>query len=98
MICAGTPGQDRWTEDDKSPEEKGGLVAGHAYAVIQCIDAKGNKLMQLRNPWGKFEWDGDWSDRSNKWTEEMIREVNPVLDEEDGTFWMCFEDFQTQFT
>ena len=71
LICGGTPGQDRWTEDASKPDDKGGLVAGHAYAVIQCIEAKGNKLMQLRNPWGKFEWDGAWSDTSPQWTKDM---------------------------
>ena len=53
--------------------------------------------MQLRNPWGKFEWDGDWSDNSSLWTEEMKQEVNPILDEDDGTFWMSFEDFISNF-
>jgi calpain-15 len=28
--------------------------------------------MKLRNPWGnKGEWNGDWSDKSDKWTPEL---------------------------
>jgi calpain-15 len=34
-------------------------------------EALGNKLINIRNPWGQFEWEGDWSDKSEKWTEEM---------------------------
>jgi hypothetical protein len=35
----------------------------------------------MRNPWGGFEWDGDWSDNSNKWTEETIKAFGAVFDE-----------------
>jgi calpain-15 len=54
--------------------------------------------VNIRNPWGSFEWDGDWSDRSPLWTPQMINEVKPVLDEKDGTFWMSFDDFIQHFS
>lgn len=53
--------------------------------------------MNLRNPWGGFEWDGDWSDNSPLWTEEMKNLVKPNLEGNDGTFWMSFEDFVANF-
>lgn len=53
--------------------------------------------MNFRNPWGGFEWDGDWSDASPLWTEEMIKAFNATLDESDGGFWMSFEDFVKNF-
>jgi len=46
--------------------------------------------LNIRNPWGNFEWDGDWSDKSHLWTEDMIKGFNAVLDENDGSFWMSF--------
>lgn len=53
--------------------------------------------MNIRNPWGNFEWNGDWSDNSPLWTEDMIKAFNPVLDEFDGSFWMSFDDFANLF-
>ncbi len=53
--------------------------------------------MNIRNPWGKFEWDGAWSDNSEEWTEEMIDLFKPVFDANDGGFWMSFEDFFNKF-
>lgn len=49
-----------------------GLVSGHAYSLISCkVTSQGTKLVQLRNPWGCFEWTGDWSDGSELWTPEI---------------------------
>ena len=52
--------------------------------------------MQLRNPWGTFEWTGDWADDSPCWTPEIQAAVGFTA-EDDGTFWMCFEDMQRFF-
>ena len=39
-----------------------GLVSGHAYSLIAAkVLSNGQKLVQLRNPWGDFEWNGAWS-------------------------------------
>ena len=73
------------------------MVPGHAYSVIIVKEAKGHRLINVRNPWGSFEWTGDWSDKSALWTREMIELVKPHLDENDGTFWMSFEDFVKNF-
>lgn len=56
MICAATPGEDRFSEVARPLDELGGLVSGHAYSVIQVKEYKGIKLLNLRNPWGNFEW------------------------------------------
>ncbi len=53
--------------------------------------------MNIRHPWGKFEWDGAWADDSEEWTEEMIEIFKPVFDTNDGGFWMSFDDFIQKF-
>lgn len=35
-----------------------GIVASHAYSLISVHDFQGHKLYKIRNPWGKFEWNG----------------------------------------
>ncbi|KAH0622642.1 hypothetical protein JD844_025124 [Phrynosoma platyrhinos] len=79
-----------------------GLVASHAYTVtgirkVTCKHGPEN-LVRLRNPWGKMEWKGDWSDNSGKW--ELLNPKEKILlrrNFEDGEFWMSLQDFQTHF-
>lgn len=49
-----------------------------------------NTQVQLRNPWGTFEWDGDWSDKSEQWKAYpgVKTELWPNLADNDGCFWM----------
>ena len=98
LISASTPGKDKLTTG-KGKKPKAGLVPGHAYSIIQVkhYEDEDIKLINIRNPWGKFEWDGDWSDESDMWTEEMLEFFNPVLDSKDGSFWMSLQDFFPRF-
>lgn len=70
MIGAGSPaGSDTDTSEM-------GIVQGHAYSVLDVYEVEGNKLIQLRNPWGEeTEWLGAWSDKSKEWTERRRRIV-----------------------
>jgi hypothetical protein len=56
-------------------------------------------LVQLRNPWGKGEWEGAWSDGSDEWSEHPdVRSIVRPKEEEDGAFWMSWDDFCRVFT
>jgi calpain-15 len=96
LLAACTQGNDKFTEGE-GPDSKCGLVPGHSYTVIKLREVNGHKLLNIRNPWGEFEWDGDWSDTSALWTPEIIDEIQPNFDANDGTFWMSFEDFLRKF-
>lgn len=61
---------------DQALAEQQGIVPGHAYTLLsaaEVLDINGNtvRLVKLRNPWGSGEWNGDWSDNSPLWTEEL---------------------------
>lgn len=78
-------------------DESVGIVAGHYYTVINVVEIQGHQLLNLRNPWGTFEWKGAWSDGSREWTKQMISQLKPNFDPDDGQFWMSFEDFKSKF-
>jgi hypothetical protein len=79
LLGAGSPaGSD--SEANASPS---GIVQGHAYAILDVQDVDGNQLLRLRNPWGRKEWTGDWSDQSPLWTRRMKQKLNWV-DADDG--------------
>ena len=47
-------------------------------------------LIRLRNPWGKDEWKGAWSDGSKEW-EYLPDDVKN--DKIDGEFFIALDDF-----
>ncbi|XP_032083291.1 calpain-6 isoform X3 [Thamnophis elegans] len=89
-----------------------GLVKGHAYSVTSILkmsvgkkdlcSGKSKKLfmIRLRNPWGNKEWNGAWSDESDEWkkvTKSERTRLGLTL-ENNGEFWMTFEDWCKNFT
>jgi calpain-15 len=76
--------------------ESMGLIGSLAYAVLRVAEVP-DKIVKLRNPWSKVEWNGDWSDKSAKWTEALKQQLQ-LTQVEDGTFWMSFKDFIEYFS
>lgn len=97
--------------------DKMGLITGHAYTLMNVQtftpkkDAVGNitsktqetvRLVELRNPWGKKEWQGEWGDNDPRWKSDAV--LNSIFhpkktDEnpDDGKFFMDFADFEMFF-
>ncbi|XP_029633100.1 calpain-5-like [Octopus sinensis] len=89
-----------------------GLVKGHAYGLtcVKNIHLEGSGLfgmfgrekmpmVRLRNPWGQCEWKGAFSDGSPEWQkiDKNDRSKIGLTFEDDGEFWMTFEDFSKHF-
>ena len=81
-----------------------GILQGHAYAINDVIELPGktngkrnfHRLLRIRNPWGKGEWNGKWSDESDEiisnrakvqaYIDELEEEERFAIGEDDGTF------------
>mmetsp|Transcript_43957 Transcript_43957/g.82129 ORF Transcript_43957/g.82129 Transcript_43957/m.82129 type:complete len:562 (-) Transcript_43957:134-1819(-) len=89
-----------------------GLLTGQVYCLLglcqeELDDGSPIRLVKLRNPWGRFEWNGDWSDFSAdgacsaKWTENPKLKAKLLADakgKNNGAFFMSWEDYSTWFT
>ncbi|XP_029316977.1 LOW QUALITY PROTEIN: calpain-9-like [Cottoperca gobio] len=94
LMGCGTP-QGKTSANSPLPN---GLVQGHAYTVtgVKQVMSRGKQINMVRlwNPWGKGEWNGDWSDRSSLWQTVSAKDREVCLSvADDGEFWMTLEDF-----
>jgi hypothetical protein len=63
-------------------------LQGYSRSIVLAI-------LQLKNPWGRTEWRGAWSDSdTERWTRRMKTKLNfDTTSGDDGIFWMDFDDF-----
>ncbi|KDR70873.1 hypothetical protein GALMADRAFT_811973 [Galerina marginata CBS 339.88] len=93
------PGLDEARSENPSATVQG-LVGAHAYSILRVKECRGKRFIVLRNPWGKSEWTGPWSDGSKEWSGEWI-EVLGELEHgmgDDGEFVMEYSDFLETWT
>lgn len=64
MVASSKPGSD-------TDQSNSGIYQGHAYTFLNAtlLEARGQKVkvVQIRNPWGKGEYKGRWSDGDSAW-------------------------------
>jgi hypothetical protein len=71
--------------------ERKGIQEKHAYSIMEAREIDGQRLLKLRNPWGRTEWTGRWSDGSEEWTPEWMQKLNHKFGD-DGVFWIHYRD------
>ena len=89
-----------------------GLLQDQVYSLLglyqeELDDGSPIRLVKLRNPWGRKEWNGDWSDFSAdgacsaKWTENPKLKAKLLAEgkgKNNGVFFMSWEDYSKWFT
>ncbi|KAF4629831.1 hypothetical protein G7Y89_g8314 [Cudoniella acicularis] len=77
-----------------------GISEGHAYVIMEARElSTGQRLLKLRNPWGKGKkgnWEGAWSDGSKEFTPEAQQELNHKFGN-DSVFWISYQDLLRKY-
>ena len=85
----------RWSKDSKE-NVRAGIHGSHAYSILRAENYGKERLLMVKNPWGRSEWTGPWSDGSSQWTAESIRDLGHTFGD-DGIFWIRFEDLLRKY-
>ncbi|KAK0728630.1 hypothetical protein B0T26DRAFT_673131 [Lasiosphaeria miniovina] len=76
--------------------DRKGIMELHAYSVMRAVEMDGERLLLLKNPWGKGEWKGPWSDGSKEWTSEWLQKLGHRFGD-DGAFWISYKDLLRKY-
>ena len=72
------------------------LNCKHAYVIQKARIYNENNFLLMQNPWGETHWDGDYSENSNLWNDELIKALKGDFSPA-GSFWMQYNDFKEIF-
>lgn len=92
LFGCGTP---NW--DDPLLAGRDGIQGGHAYSILRAVEYADERLLMVRNPWGKSEWNGPWSDGSAQWNAQSIQELGHTFGD-DGVFWIPYLDLLKKYS
>jgi len=87
-------------EDGNQEEGAGnqGIQYNHAYGILDIRVALGIQLVRIRNPWGYGEWTGRYADEDEAWDDSKgLKEELNYQFEDDGTWWMRFDDWYNNY-
>ena len=93
MITAGTPG----TSDRRRSAR--GIAQNHGYTVLAAEEVDGNRLVRVRNPWGREDYSGPWNDQDTaNWDPAIQAQVTYVNDTDDGMFYIPISVYREEFS
>lgn len=81
-----------WEKDGFTSIREKGLVDSHAYSLLELKNIDGEWIFRIKNPWGKFEWNGKYSDKDDSERSKHVHEIMNLTQKEDGQFLMSAFD------
>ncbi|KAI4544946.1 hypothetical protein MG293_005212 [Ovis ammon polii] len=108
LICCSIEFPD---QEEQEVETDWGLLKGHTYTMtdirkirlgerlVEVFSTEKLYMIRLRNPLGRQEWSGPWSEISEEWQQLTAadRKNLGIVMSDDGEFWMSLEDFCRNF-
>ena len=88
------------TRGSHNKKHANGLAQAHAYTVIGITEAvPGQRLVKMRNPWGKEGYTGPWCDECDEWNDvsQDVKDSLSFTSADDGVFYMTVEDYHAGF-
>ena len=64
-----------------------GIANNHAYSMLKTYEYQGKHLFKIRNPWGRFQWNGQYGENSTLWTPQLKQLVG-FEKKDDGIFFL----------
>ena len=66
---------------NKAQQEQLGIFQNHAYSLLDIYSNLQTPngeitLLRVRNPWGRKEWQGNWSFKSPFWTPQLRKKLD----------------------
>ena len=80
-----------------------GLYTNHSYTITRIAEIiyypQNIKIIKCRNPWGRKEYNGAWSDNSKEWKyiNDPLQKILEYKVADDGEFWMSWNEFKRYF-
>lgn len=81
----------RDNDEMKGAVADAGFDPDYCYCIRDAKEVDGTKLIQLFHPDDDFRWTGDFGPDSDRWTPELKEACNYNPENEDGCFWMEFD-------
>lgn len=79
-------------------DKDGTPLLSHSYTILQTVETEENRLIQIRDGWDAFVWDGEWDNESETWdTDKDAKKKCKPAKEDDGTFWVSAKEFYQNF-